>query len=509
MGYMGVDVGTTGCKAAVFDDRGVLKSLAYSEYPLISPKPTWAELDSSRVSQACFEVIREAAASAEQDHIRALAISCQGEAFTPIGADSQFLANAMVSSDARAAFLTHGWSSQFGYYRLYALTGHTPHPMFTLFKLLWLRQQANDVWANATRFYCFEELLQMQLGVEPAISWPLAGRTMLFNVRTHRWEDEILSAIDLDVSQLANPVPSGTVVGTIPSAVARELGLPDGVKVVAGGHDQTCGALGAGVVRPGVAMYATGTVECICPAFDRPVFEKNLFRSNLCNYDHTVQGMYATIAFSLTGGNLLRWFRDQWAYQEREQAARTAADPYSLILDALPSEPTDLLVLPYFTPSGTPYFDAHTPGAIVGLRLSTTREQMLRGLLEGVAFEMRLNVEILEAAGVHVRELRAIGGGAKSSALTQLKADVLGRPITTLSVSEAGCLGAAMLACSADTGASLHDLVDTWVRPVSVVEPDAQRATLYSSQFAAYKELYPTIRGFTAQHIAAELEHRS
>jgi len=141
--------------------------------------------------------------------------------------------------------------------------------------------------------------------------------------------------------------------------------------------------------------------------------------------------MYTTVAFSLTGGNLLRWFRDEWGQPEVEEAARSGSDPYDLLTKHMAAEPTDLLVLPYFTPSGTPYFDAKVPGAVLGLRLTTKRGEVLRALLEGVALEMRLNVDILEQAGLHVREFRAIGGGARSGALTQLKADVLGRPITS------------------------------------------------------------------------------
>ena len=123
--------------------------------------------------------------------------------------------------------------------------------------------------------------------------------------------------------------------------------------------------------------------------------------------------MYTTVLFSLTGGNLLRWFRDQWGQAEVAEAAAAGADPYDLLMRAMAAEPTDLLVLPYFTPSGTPYFDAHMPGAILGLRLATTRGQVLRALVEGVAMEMRLNLEILQESGLAVRQLRAIGGGAK------------------------------------------------------------------------------------------------
>ncbi len=494
MSYLGIDIGTTGCKAGVFSADGRLLALAYREYPLLSPELGWAELDSSQVIDACLNVIQEAVSASGGDAVRAMGISCQGEAFTPVDRQGTYLANAMVSSDARAAAIAVEWSRQFGAQRLYERTGHTPHPMFTLYKLLWLRDHRPEVWARADKFYCFEELLQARLGLQPAISWPLAGRTMLFNVREHRWEQEILAALGMEDSRLAPPVASGTVVGEVAPSVAAELGLSQGVKVVAGGHDQPCGALGAGVVRPAMAMYATGTVECICPAFAEPIFNENLMRSNLCTYDHAAPGMYTTVAFSLTGGNLLRWFRDQWGQPEMDEARRSGADPYDLLLRAMPSEPTDLTVLPYFTPSGTPYFDPETPGAILGLRLSTTRGQVLRGLLEGVALEMRLNVEILDQAGLAIREFRAIGGGAKNVKLTQLKADVLDRPITTLAVTEAGCLGVAMLACAADTGAAPQDLAAAWVQPQQVVEPDPNRAKIYREKSDVYRRLYPWLK---------------
>ena len=494
MSYLGLDIGTTGCKAGAFDREGRLLALAYREYPLLTPEPGWAEIDSVQVCRACREVIAEAVQACADDPVRAMGISSQGEAFTPVGPDGQILAGGMVSSDARAEPLMNAWSREFGPRRLYEITGHTPHPMFTIFKLLWLRDHRPDVWAAARKFYCYEELIQADLGLEPAISWPLAGRTMMFNVRTHAWDEEILSAVGLDPSRLARPVPSGTVVGTISARVAGELGLPNELPVVAGGHDQPCGALGAGVVEPGLAMYATGTVECICPAFDRPIFTDELFRNNLCTYDHTLPGMYTTVAFSLTGGNLLRWFRDEWGQPEVEEAARAGSDPYDLLMKNMAAEPTHLLALPYFTPSGTPYFDAKVPGAVLGLRLTTKRGEVLRALLEGVALEMRLNVDILEQAGLHVREFRAIGGGARSAALTQLKADVLGRPITTLAVTEAGCLGVAMLACAAETGAKPLELADAWVRTESVVEPDRRRASQYDERFQAYRQVYPAVR---------------
>jgi len=205
--------------------------------------------------------------------------------------------------------------------------------------------------------------------------------------------------------------------------------------------------------------------------------------------------MYATVAFSLTGGNILKWFRDEFGKIELDQAKKSNCDPYELLLKQLPEEPSRLLVLPYFTPSGTPYFDVEVRGAIIGLDLSTTRAEMMRALLEGVAFEVRLNLDILEQSGNKVNELRIIGGGAKSITHVQLKADVIGKPITILDVTEAGCLGVAMLAKAAHTGQHVSQISKEWIKPVAQVKP--KNSEFYSKKFQSYKKLYPLIKSFT------------
>ena len=346
MSYLGLDIGTTGCKAAVFDEDGRQLALAYREYSVVCDREGWAELDSEQVCKCCFDVIREAGSACAGDPVRGMGISSQGEAFTPIGLDGGIIGNALVSSDARAASIAAKWSDEFGRERLYRKTGHTAHPMFTLFKLLWLKSDQPDIWQRAKAFYCFEELIQHRLGLDPAISWCLAGRTMLFNVVAHDWDTDILACLELDQTRLARTLASGSVVGTIASTVASELGLPEGVTLVTGGHDQCCGALGAGVASSGRAVYGMGTVDCITPAFESPVFSQSLMSSNLATYDYTLPGMYTTVAFSLTGGNILKWFRDEWGQPEVEEAAKTGADPYEIIVGDMRREPSNLLVLP-------------------------------------------------------------------------------------------------------------------------------------------------------------------
>ena len=497
MNYMGIDIGTSGCKAGIYDEHGRQISFARRSYDVMFTDDGGAELDPDDVTQKCFEVIKECTAQAKPNSVKALSVSSQGEAFTAIGAGGETLCNAMVSSDSRSEPFIDALTKAISKDKLYRITGHTAHPIFTVFKLLWLKTNRSDVWEKARYFLCFEDLLQFRLGVEPAISWPLAGRTMMFDVTKHKWSTEILREVGLSEQQLAKPAPSGSVVGKVSATLAGELGLTDDAVVVAGGHDQTCSALGAGVTDQGVAMLATGTVECITPAFKTPIFSDKLRENNLCTYNYTIKDTYTSAAYNLTGGNILKWFADEFGAIEIAQAKHTGADHYDLLMENMSKKPSDLLVLPYFTPSGTPFFDTKTKGAIYGLRLSTKRAEILRALLEGVAYEMRLNLELLHNSGYKINELRAVGGGAKSADWMQLKANVMDRRISTLDITEAGCFGAAMLACAAVTGVPVSSLSSQWVKSLGIIEPQPEFKELYSHRFKHYVSFYEIVKDFS------------
>lgn len=491
--FMGIDIGTSGCKAMVFDENGRQLSKSSRSYNIISEKSGWAELDTDEVIAKCFYVIKESASQIKDGKVSGLGISSQGEAFTIIDREGRPLCNAFVSSDIRSNDLIEPWTGKFGVENLYRITGHTPHPMFSLFKLLWVKEYMPEIWKKAHKILCFEDLLQFRLGIKnPSMGWPLAGRTMLFDVVHHTWNDEILNSLELDKSKLSEPLQSGKSAGFIDKDIAKQLNLGEKTMVVTGGHDQTCSALGAGVTNAGTAAYSSGTVECITSAFSNPVFTEELRKNNLCTYDFTLPGMYSTVAFSLTGGNLLKWYMDQFGAAETYLAEQSNKDPYELLLNQMPDEPSRLLVLPYFTPSGTPYFDVSVKGAIMGMDLSVKRTEILKALLEGVAFEIKLNLDILKRSGYEIKELRLIGGGTKSQKLIQLKADVTGTPITILDITEAGCMGAAILAKAAYTGTDPRDIAEEWIRPVTKVEP--KNSDHYNRKFESYKKLYPALK---------------
>jgi len=496
MSFLGIDVGTTGCKAVAFDEDGRILASAYREYPLHFPKPGWIELDSNRVMKSVRETVREAAAKTRKNPVRALAVSAQGEAVTPVGKDGKYLHNAIVTFDARTAPLVDWWDRRVPRRRIYQISGMPLHGMYTASKILWWKRERPDVFRRAGRFLCYEDLLFQELGLEPAIDASLASRTMFYDVDRGTWSRELLKIAGVEEGRLARVLPSGTVVGEVGERAAREFGLPRGAAAVTGGHDQPCGALGAGVVEDRVGMYATGTVECITPAFEKRVVHPKLLENNIACYPHVVQGLFVALTFNFTGGSLLRWFRDTFAGEEKALARKSGKDVYDLIVSQAAKDPTSLFVLPHFTATGTPHFDTNSRGVVAGLRLSTTRGEVIRALLEGVTYEMALNARILEECGARIDSFRAIGGGAKSPFWMQLKADLLGKPVSALKVPEAACLGAAILAASA-TGrfSSPREAALRIAKVDRTYEPDPKRAAVYRERFDLYRQVYPTMKG--------------
>jgi sugar (pentulose or hexulose) kinase len=213
-------------------------------------------------------------------------------------------------------------------------------------------------------------------------------------------------------------------------------------------------------------------------------------------YIHTVPGMYFTFALNHVGGLLLRWYRDAFAFPEVREATLLGRDAYEVILEHVPEKPSHLMVLPHFNGSGNPWCDMDSKGAIVGLTLASTRHDLARAILESQTYELRINLETLQEAGISIREVRAVGGGARSPLWLQIKADVLGRPIRTLRVREAACLGAAILAGAA---AGIYPSVAAGAqRAVALGDtyhPREIEAKMYAQKYKVYRELYPALKG--------------
>ncbi|MGI6456442.1 MAG: FGGY-family carbohydrate kinase [bacterium] len=495
MSLLGIDVGTTGCKAVAFNEEGKILATSYCEYPLHNPHPGWAELDSHQVWEDIKTCIAQTAAQTKDDPVQALAVSCQGEAVTPVDANGDFLYNAIVSFDNRTEPYIKPWEERFGREHIFQVTGQPLASLFTALKLQWLHEHQPEVLKKASAILGFEDLVMYKMGIEPTTDYSLASRTMLFDLRRQDWDDQFLEFAGVRREQMPALKPSGTLMGTISDTMADELGLPRGVKVVTGGHDQPCQTLGAGVTEANVAAYGIGTVECIGPAFSDLLINDTMLKNNICCYYHACPGLYIALVYNFTGGSLFRWYRDILAGEENRRAMELGRDVYDVLTAEASEKPTDLFVLPHFTTTGVPHFDTRSRGVIAGLRLDTTKGEITRAILEGITYEMRQCVELLHQAGGEITMLRATGGGAKSSYWLQMKTDIMGIPIAVPSVSEAGCLGCAILAGSAiGTYSSIREAAENLARIETVFEPNEQFHRIYNERFEWYKDLYPSLK---------------
>jgi xylulokinase len=505
MSLLGLDVGTTGTKGVAFDREGNLIASAYREYPLRSPRPGWQELDPEEVWTSVRQVLTEVAQKTRRDPIQAMAISAQGEAVHAVAKDGSCLTPSVVTFDARTSDFPTWWLERKSKLDIARITGMPLHGMYTLNKILWWKRNQPEIYANSWKWLCYEDFVQYRLGLDPVMSHSLAGRTMALDVRKGAWSEEMLELAGVAAEKLPRTGPSGQIVGNIPDSIADEIGLPRGVVVSTGGHDQPAGALGAGILAGGEAVYATGTVECLCPIFDTFAVTEQTVGSNLCCYPSCVPGLYASIAFNFTGGSLLRWYRDRFATNERKLAEESGRDVYDLLCEGIPERPENLLILPHFTVTGTPHFDTSSRGAILGLTLQTRREEMVAAILSGVTYEMKLNLEMLQSAGVGITRLRAAGGGAKSRTWVQRKADIMGIPVAVLATTEAASLGMALLAGhAAGLVPDLRAAIQHAVRIEYSCEPNEERRRAFDKRYAIYRDVYPALKSIN--HRLAELE---
>ena len=495
MSLMGLDIGTTGAKASVFDEKGRSLASAYREYPLLDPRPGWLELDPREVWRNVREAVAEAAAGAPEDPVEALAITTLGEAAVPVDRNGNILDNSILGFDNRTADMFEEWLEGQDPVEIMRITGHPPSQMYTIAKLMWVKENRPDLYDRMDGFLTFGDFAHLMMGLEPRIDYSMAARTMAFDIHRKEFSRTICESAGVRCDVFSTSVPTGTPVGELSKRAAEEVGLPPGCLVVAGSHDQPAGALGSGVTRAGVAMDATGTVECFAVAMAEPVVNEHMLRNNLACYPHAAADRYISLAFNFTGGSLFRWMRDNFGRAEIAEGDRTDRDAYDLLVEQMSDEPTDLFVVPHFTMSGTPHMDPDPVGAVIGLTLSTSRAEVLRAALEGVSYEMKLNISLLEEAGVTVDEFRAVGGGARSDFWLQLKADMFNRPVVRLEVSEGASLG---MAIAAGVGAGIYDnaaqAADELISTGRVFHPDPGRAACYDGMLEAYRELYPTLR---------------
>ena len=491
MAIAGVDIGTTGCKCTVYSNSGEPLGEAYEEYSSTSAEAR--ELDPAAVWRKAKSVIRQAFQGRRD--ITALSVTSFGEAAVLLDEQDFPTTNTILYTDPRGEEQCAALEQTLGKEFISAVTGLNPHSNYSVSKLMWIRQNLPDVWRNTRRIFLYSDYIVHMLCGSNLIDYSLASRTMLFDIRTQDWSREILLAAGIDRRLLPDPVPTGTRAGAILPGLARELDVSEQLSVIVGCHDQIAAAIGTGVLEEGVAVDGAGTVECVTPVFRGPVCMEGLLSGNYACVPYVLADTCVTYAYSFTGGALLKWYRDKLAWLQAEAAKSLGLSAYDYFNQSLRDRPSGLLVLPYFAGAATPYMDSNATGAILGLTLETESSDIYQALMEAVAFEMRLNIQHLEKAGISIKELRASGGGALSPQWLQMKADILNLPIVSLGAAQAGTLGCVMLAgIHSGIYQSFAQAAEVFIHPMGRYVPRPGMHTAYQELYRKYREIYPLLK---------------
>jgi xylulokinase len=496
MSLLAIDIGSSRCKAVVFAVTGKILSQHACSYTPEFPAPAHAEINPERFWQAVCHC-SQAVSKNLSDPVRALCLSSHGETFVAVNGRNEAIASAILNQDNRATEETVWFEKTFGKKQLFEITGLIAHPMYPVPKILWLREHRPDMFAAPIRFLSVIGYLLSRLGLPAYVDYSLASRYLAFDIRQRRWSEEILAATEISAGCLPVPVPAGTIAGKLHGAAASQLGLSPGTMVVMGGHDQPCGALGVGAIGSGRVADSMGTYECLVAASDQPSLTDAALGASLNSYCHVIPDKFVTLAY-FPSGIMIKWFHDLLygeEFGEKHGEGVTAeggaeSTHYAALEREAPAGPTGLCITPNLIGTCNPDFNPHVRGIISGLSPNTTRSQIYKGILEGLACELSQMTDILAKAVGEFRDVYVTGGGSRSALGLQLRASLSGRQLHVMECPEAVCLGGAMLAgvASGEYG-SLREAVELVVRDVSEVSPDPAIAAAYAQQVKQYRHL--------------------
>ncbi len=493
MKIAGLDIGTTGCKLTVFDERGQDLGKAYRDYPA-RRQVSGHEIDISVLMDSVYGVIREMVA--QYPDIGGIGVTSFGETFVMTDAAGMPLHTAMLYTDPRGAEECASLTEKLGADTIARISGLAPHQMYSIPKIMWLRKNRPEAYRAAKHIFLIGDYVIWHLTGAARIDYSLATRSMAFDIRRLSWSEEILAAAGVDVSLLSKPVPAGTIAGNVTKEAAEKTGLDPACLIVVICHDQVAAAVGAGAFDGETAVDGAGTVECLTPIYDSMPDISVMSKGYFSVVPHVIPGKYAAYAFSYTGGALIQWCVNTFARAEAEEAKEQGISVNRLLEQRCDrQEPTGLLVLPHFAGAATPYMDTGSKGAILGLTAGTSLAEIYRACMEGVAYEMRLNYDALADSHIHFTKLHATGGGAKSKVWMQMKADILNLPIISLKTTDAGTVGSAMLTGVA-TGVfrDLEEAAAIMVHQRETYQPDLRRHEQYMKVYERYRKVYHAVR---------------
>ena len=489
---LGIDVGTTNTKAVLYDLEGQMRAVASAPTPVTEEGAGRATHDPEALYETTVAVIRRAVAQVEDSSlVRGLAISSMAESGVPLDAQGRVLYPVIVWHDTRTIPYEAWWQERISDERLFAITGAQPGHIFSLNKILWLRDHEPEAYRRLSRWLSVSDYLAYRLAGVPAMSYPQACRTLAFDLHTADWSPDLLDIAGVPAGLFPPALPSGQALGPLRPEAAAACGLSPRTLVSVGGHDHICASVASGVIAPGAMLVSSGTVEAVLAVLDQPRTGPEVHALGISCGMHAMPGRYYLIGGILGVGPLLNWVVQVLLQQPLND------EGYRALTEAAQASPRGaqgLYLLPFFSGAGAPRRAPRATGAYLGLRLHHTREDMVRAVLEGLCYELRHMLESFYPL-MPAREtlLRVVGGGARNALWLQMRADVTGRTVETPQGAERAALGAALLA---GLGAGLYDSLEAAAmsayRAEQTYRPDPEAHRDYSARYeGVYRGLYP------------------
>ena len=485
MYVIGLDVGTTCTKALLADDQGNVVSAGSSGYPLLS--------SGSRIEQkaedwidASVRAIRQAVQNVDKSRIKGLSLSTQGASTVAVDEQGRFIGNAITWMDTRSEKEACELEQELGGEYVYRVTGWKINPALDAAKLRHMKR--DPFYSKASMYLSTLEVLNLFLTGHAVIDPTNAAIRQLFNVEKNCWDKELLRFAEVTERELPPVLPTGAEIGTLCREAAEKTGLPEGIPVFNGAHDQYCAAIGSGAVEDGDMLLSAGTTWVLMGIGRKPLFTK----SYIAPGKHPVKGLYGAIASLVCSGASLQWFKNEFLPEDFQTMNMEAAKRRE--------RTEELFFYPYLAGANYPIWNLRAKGAFTGLTLEHDRFDLARAVMEGVAFGARRGVMDFEANGCEIRKITMMGGASKSALWCQMLASITHRPVYKLNQADICALGAAMIAaCGLGIYRDYTEAAAAMVRTAHIYEPVKEEEVYYNQKFQKYDEMWKNLQRYYKQ----------
>ncbi|MBE5758824.1 MAG: xylulokinase [Clostridiales bacterium] len=495
------DLGTSGNKATLYGLDGKLYASSLYEYPTYYPGVNYVEQNPAdwweAVCKSTITLMEKAGVTASD--IGGVSFSAQMMGCLLVDKDGEPLRPMIIWADQRSTKQADFLEKELGQQFIYKTTGHRISPAYSLEKLMWVRDNEPDVYKKAAKVLHAKDYIIYKLTGNFVTDYSDAGGMNLFDMTKRTWSPAIIAATGIRADLLPEVHPSSDIAGTITKEAAAACGLLEGTPVVIGGGDGSCATVGAGVARLGKTYCSMGSSAWISTAANEPFFDPEM---RTFNWIHLDPSLYTPNGTMQTAGYSYSWVKNNLCDPELLEAAEKGISPYQLInklAEKSPAGANNLLFLPYLLGERSPRWNPNTKGCFLGLTLTSTRNDMIRSVLEGVGYNMKVILDVINSK-FPVEDIMMIGGGARGMEWLQMLADIWQRKLIVPEyIEEATSLGAA-IACGVGIGAFPDfKVVEEFNKPARTIEPNPENFAVYEKLFGIFEEAYNGLTGVFAK----------